>query len=224
MRDMNMAYVDWMIRTKQIGTCSCDFGCPCEFNAPPTRLPCEGVMAMEITEGYFGDIRLDGLLVAGVYNWPGPMHEGKGTWWSIIDISASEEQADALFKIMGGEEQDPTTSFAIYGSTIEHEPEPIFAEIEFQWDLEGRRGRFKVDNILDAQVEPIKNPVTGQPHFISIRPHDGFEFREAEMASGTFWSKGELEQQHNERFAAISYVSYGPNGIIPEDSYPERRA
>ena len=56
-----MAYVDWMIRTKQLGTCSCDYGCPCEFNAPPTRLPCEGVMAMEIPEGYYGDVRLDGL-------------------------------------------------------------------------------------------------------------------------------------------------------------------
>ena len=47
-----MAYVDWMIRTKLIGTCSCDYGCPCEFNAPPTRLPCEGVMAMEIAEPF----------------------------------------------------------------------------------------------------------------------------------------------------------------------------
>jgi hypothetical protein len=81
-----MAYVDWMIRTKQLGTCSCDYGCPCEFNAPPTRLPCEGVMALEITEGYFGDVRLDGLRIAGVYHWPGPMHEGDGTWWSIIDF------------------------------------------------------------------------------------------------------------------------------------------
>ena len=79
-------------------------------------------------------------------------------------------------------------------------------------------------NILGAQVEPIRNPVTGEPHFISIRPHDGFEFREAEMASATFWSKGELEQQYSERFAAISFVSYGPYGIIAEESYPERKA
>lgn len=41
-----MAYFDWKMSTKQIGTCSCDYGCPCEFNAPPTRPPCEGVMAM----------------------------------------------------------------------------------------------------------------------------------------------------------------------------------
>jgi len=219
-----MAYIDWMIRTKQIGTCSCDYGCPCEFNAPPTRAPCEGVMGLEITEGYFGDVRLDGLRVAGVYRWPGPMHEGKGIWWSIIDKAATQEQVEALFKIMGGLEQEPTTGFAIYASTIDTEPDPIFADIEFEWDLEGRRGRFVVDGVLEADVEPIRNPVTGEPHHIAIQPHDGFEFRSAEMASATYWSKRELEQQHSNRFAALSYVTYGPHGIIAEESLPHRRA
>ena len=218
-----MSYVDWMIRTKQIGTCSCDYGCPCEFNAPPTRLPCEGVMAMEITEGHFGRIRLDGLRVAGVYRWPGPVHEGHGTWCSIVDRKASPDQVDALFKILGGKEQEPTTGFAIYASTIEHEPDPMFADIEFEWDLTGRKGRFVVRNVLGAEIEPIQNPVTGKPHFISIHPHDGFEFREAEMASATFWSKGQLEQNYNRKYAAISFVTYGPHGIIPAESLPRRR-
>jgi hypothetical protein len=218
-----MAYVDWMIRTKQIVTCSCDYGCPCEFNAPPTRTPCEGVMAMEITEGYFGRARLDGLRVAGVYRWPGPVHEGRGTWWSIVDKRATKEQVDALMKIMAGREQEPTTGFAIYASTIEIEPEPIFADIQFEWDLDGRKGRFVVADVLEAEVEPIRNPVTGAPHFIAIRPHDGFEFREAEMASATFWSKGKIDQKHSKRFAAISYVTYGPCGIIAKESLPNAR-
>ena len=123
---------------------------------------------------------------------------------------------------MGGEEQEPTTGFAIYGSTTENEPDPIFADIEFEWDLEGRRGRFVVAGVLEAEIEPILNPVTGEPHFISIHPHDGFEFREAEMASATFWSKGELELKHSERFAAISYVTYGPYGVIAEESLPNK--
>jgi hypothetical protein len=181
-------------------------------------------MAMEITEGYFGDVRLDGLRVAGVYRWPGAVHEGKGTWWSIIDKAASEAQVEALFKIMGGEEQEPTTGFAIYGSTIENEPDPVFAEIEFEWDIEKRKGLFSVSGVLGAEVEPIENPVTGAPHFMSIHLYDGFEFREAEMASATFWSKGELEQNYSKRYAAISYVTYGPYGIIDEGSLPKRRA
>lgn len=40
-----MAYFDWLIRSKRIGTCICKRGCPCEFNAPPTRTPREGVIA-----------------------------------------------------------------------------------------------------------------------------------------------------------------------------------
>jgi hypothetical protein len=179
-------------------------------------------MAMEITEGYFGDTRLDGLRVAGVYHWPGAVHECDGTWWSIIDKSATEAQVEALFTILGGKEQEPTTGFAVYGSTIEHEPDPMFADIEFEWDIEGRTGRFVVDGVLEADIEPIRNPVTGEPHFISIRPHDGFEFREAEMASATFSAKGDLEQNYSKRFAAITYVSYGPYGIIPAESFPLR--
>lgn len=217
-----MAYADWLIRTKQIGACSCDYGCPCEFNAAPTRLPCEGVMAMEITEGHFNDVRLDGLRVAGAYRWPGPVHEGNGTWWSVIDHRANEKQVEALFTILGGKEQEPTTGFAIYASTIANEPEPAFADIEFDFDLSRRKGRFFVKNILEAQVGPITNPVTGEEHHISIRPHRGFEFREAEMASASFWSQGELEQKHSGRFAALSFVSYGPHGIIAEHSFPHR--
>ncbi len=215
-----MAYVDWMIRTKQIGTCSCDYGCPCEFMAPPTRTPCEGVMAMEITEGYFADVRLDGLRTAGAYRWPGPVHEGDGTWWSVIDKRASEAQVEALFKILGGEEQEATTGFAIYGSTIAHEPDPVFADIAFEWDLESRTGRFAVDNVLGATVEPIRNPVTGAEHHASLHLRDGFEFREAEMASASFWSQGALEQKHDRRFTAMSFVTYGPYGIIEQDSHP----
>jgi hypothetical protein len=60
-------------------------------------------------------------------------------------------------------------------------------------------------------------------HFISISPPQGFEFREAEMASANLWSKGELDLSHSGRFAAISYVSYGPHGIIVEESLPHRR-
>ena len=219
-----MAYVDWLIRTKQIGTCSCDYGCPCEFNAPPTRAPCEGVMALEITEGHFGDVRLDGLRVAGAYRWPVAVHEGDGTWWSVIDKRASEAQVNALFTILGGKEQEPTTGFAIYASTIAHEPDPIFADIEFEWNLDNGTGRFEVEGVMAATVEPIRNPVTGAPHRCSIKIREGFEFREGEMASADLWSKGELDLSHENRYATIFFASYGPQGIIEQESTPHRNA
>jgi TolB-like protein len=176
------------------------------------------------TEGYFGNIRLGGLRVAEVYRWPGPVHEGHGTWWSIVDKKAAADRVDALLKIVGGKEQEPTTGFAIFASTIEHEADPVFADTEFEWDLKGRKGRFMVSNVLSAEIEPIRNPITGKPHFISIHPHEGFEYREAEMASATFWSKGQLDQNYSKKHAVLSYVTYGSLGIIPEESLPRRNA
>lgn len=215
-----MAYVDWMIKTKRLATCNCDYGCPCEFNAPPTHEVCEGVEAFEIVEGYFGDVRLDGLRVAGIYRWPGPVHEGGGAYQIIIDEQITEEQQEALFKILSGEEQEPTTLFNIYGSTIDDEPDPIFARIEFEWDLEARTGRMAVSNVLEASLEPIRNPVTRAPHRAAITLPEGFEFREAEMASSTFWSSGVISQNSKNCYGFLTYATYGPYGVIEEQSHP----
>jgi len=216
-----MAYVDWKIKTKQLSTCSCDYGCPCEFNAPPTRTPCEGIMALEIAEGHFGDIILDNVRVAGVYRWPGPMHEGGGTWWSVFQTGTTPEQMDALGKIFGGEEQEASTGFSIYASTVDHEPEPLLGDIEFEWDLENATGRVFVANAFEASLEPIRNPVTGKPHRAAIKLPFGFEFREAEMASSTYWSRGAIEQNHANRYGFLTIVTYGPGGIIEEESLPK---
>lgn len=47
-------------------------------------------------------------------------------------------------------------------SQIAHEPDPVLADIVFEFDLKGQCGQFFVDNILEAEVEPICNPVTGE--------------------------------------------------------------
>ena len=96
--------------------------------------------------------------------------------------------------------------------TIEHEPDPAFADIEFEFDLDGRRGRFLVKDVLGAEIEPIKNPVTGADHFIAIRPPQGFEFREAEMASADLWSKGELELKayQDNNWVVVEVADNGP--------------
>lgn len=215
-----MAYVDWQIRVKRLVGCSCDYGCPCEFNGRPTHGDCEGVEGFDIVQGHFGDVRLDGLRVAGIFRWPGPVHEGNGAYQPILDRRADEAQCDALFKIMSGEEQEPTTMFNIYGSTIDQEYDPIFADIEFQWDLDNRTGRLSVNGVLDAAFEPIRNPVTGAPHRALIKLPEGFEYREAEMASSTFRSQGEIDQQHRNCYGFLTYATYGPYGVIEQQSYP----
>jgi len=213
--------VDWQISCRRIATCSCDYGCPCEFNAPPTRVPCEGVEALDIVDGYFGETRLDGLRVAGVYSWPGPVHEGKGRYQIVIDDRVTEVQRDALFSILSGEEQEPHTGFNIYGSTIEKEFDPIFAPINFEFDLVERTATLSVESVLNCSLEPIQNPVTGAFHRALIKLPEGFEFREAEMASATFTSEGPINQSYSDRYGFLTFVTYGPYGIVEESSYPQ---
>jgi hypothetical protein len=219
-----MAYVDGKLSAKRLVTCSCDWGCPCEFLAPPTKGHCEGVEGWDIVEGYFDKVRLDGLRFAGIYQWPGPVHEGNGSYQVVIDARATEEQLEALFKIMSGEEQEPTTLFNIYGATIETEYDPIFTQIDMTWDLENLTGRLAVDGVLEAKLEPIRNPVTGAVHRAILKLPDGFELREAVNVSGDYWAKSTLPMNGRKRFAYLTYASYGPYGVIEEESHPIARA
>jgi hypothetical protein len=219
-----MAYVDWMIRGPKIGACSCSYGCPCEFNALPTNGDCEGLEAQRIDEGWFGDVRLDGLIIGARYRWPGPVHEGGGVVQGIIDQRASEAQRDALFAILGGKEQEPTTVFNIYGSTIAKELDPVFAELAFHCDIEGRTGHFLVPGVLELRIEPIKNPVTGAPHRARIVLPEGFEFRSAETASGSFHAAGaDLAMDRQNCYGVLFDVAYGPYGIIEDSVAAQRR-
>jgi len=206
-----------MISGPKIGACSCDYGCPCEFNGRPTRGTCEGMEAMRIDEGYFGDVRLDGLLFAARFSWPGAVHEGHGTVQGIIDARATEAQCEALFKILGGEEQAPTTVFNIYGSTVETELDPIFATIEFQCDLENATGSFTVPDVMDLGLEPIKNPVTGADHRAQIHLKTAFEFSVGEMASAVFKTHDtEMTMNWEKVYGVLTHVAYGPYGIVKD--------
>jgi len=210
-----MAHQDWLIKGPKIAACNCDYGCPCEFNARPTHGICEGLEAHRIDEGYFGTLRLDGLVIGARYRWPGPVHEGGGVVQGLIDERATPEQREALITILSGKEQEPHTVFNIYGATVARELDLIVAPIEFSADFKARSGGFRVPGVMEMSLEPIRNPVTGKEHFAQIRLPNGFEFREAEMASGRFNSEGpELGMNHQNCYGFLSYVAYGPQGVI----------
>ena len=45
-----MTYVDWQIKGTKISACNCNYGCPCQFYAPPTYDKCEGLDVLDIEE------------------------------------------------------------------------------------------------------------------------------------------------------------------------------
>ena len=65
-----MAVREWSLEAEYVEYCNCDFGCPCETNAPPTHGICTGAIAFKITKGRCDDVSLDGLIVVATFYFP----------------------------------------------------------------------------------------------------------------------------------------------------------
>ena len=94
----------------------------------------------------------------------------------------TKRSANALFYILSGEDQPVGTMFQIFSVIIETIKDPLFAKIEFDWDLEKRRAKVEVPGVVRAHSEPIRNPVTDEEHrMLTVLPK-GWVFHEAENA------------------------------------------
>ena len=176
----------WEIRGRELVNCNCDFGCPCQFGNLPNRGSCEAVIVYQIDAGHYGETKLDNLRVAAVYQWPKAIHEGNGQMQLIIDPSASAAQQAAIEKIMTGQDTDEmATMWFVYGAMSPTKHKTLLAPIDVEMDIEGRVGRASVEGVFDVDLKPVPNIVSGLPHRVLIKLPDGFEFTEAEMASGS---------------------------------------
>ena len=79
----------WMLRGMEFTNCNCDYGCPCQFNAPTTHGFCEAVASSVIEEGYFNNVVLDGLRFLFLAQWPGEIAQGNGRTQVIIEEGES---------------------------------------------------------------------------------------------------------------------------------------
>src|SRR6266850_6313315 len=95
--------VKWSIEADYLQACNCDYGCPCEFQAPPTQGFCEGMGAWHIRRGRYGAVKLDGLGFGFAAHWPGALHEGNGTAQLFFDEKADPVQREALLRIASGQ-------------------------------------------------------------------------------------------------------------------------
>jgi len=175
------AKIKWRMAGKEVANCNCNWGCPCQFNAPPTAGQCEALAAWQISEGFFGDTRLDRVRFARLYWWPGSIPEGNGVRCTIVDEQASQEQRDALIALDGvnmagsiGRSLRPSAPNLI---------EALFAPVTFNVDREKRRATIRIPGIAESDTEPIKNSSTGEEHKARIALPNGFEFKEVEMGN-----------------------------------------
>ena len=173
--------VEWRLTGEEMSNCNCAWGCPCQFNAPPTSGQCEAIISVSVREGHYGDTPMAGVRFSRVMWWPGAVHQGGGTRQLIIDASASQDQWQAIDRLESDLDSHPF--FGIYGSMAPTRMETISAPIEFELDREGRKARLSIGTLAEVRVEPIRNPVTGLEHHARINLPNGFEYNLAEMGN-----------------------------------------
>ena len=210
-----MTHVDWEIQGPELSTCNCDWGCPCQFNARPTEGHCRAAVGMRIDRGHFGDVPLDGLRWASLLAWPGAIHEGDGEVLAVVDERADERQRDAILTILAGEETEPgATIFNVLAATLTTVHQPQFRPIEFDVDFASRSGRLAVPGLFEARSEPIRNPVTGEPHYARLVLPQGFEYAEAEFASSTTRASGPVALDWAQRHSHLAMLHLTPTGPV----------
>ena len=209
-----MAQANWRLEGEWLKNCNCAYGCPCDFNAKPTQGSCKGFLGMRITSGFFEGTRLDGLSFFAVVSFPGALHEGNGQLQPIIDERATADQREALFKIMSGHHSAEGTLFHICSLIVTKMHEPIFAPITLAFDMSARTARLTIPGVLESQVEPIKNPVTGAAHRIQVVMPEGFEHREGEVASADIRSLGAIPFETRGSHSTLAHVVQTPQGVV----------
>ncbi|MEE9286021.1 MAG: DUF1326 domain-containing protein [Dehalococcoidia bacterium] len=200
--------VKWSIEADYYTACSCDYGCPCEFEAPPTKGFCEALGAYKINRGNFGDVSLDGLGFGFSLRSPEALHLGRVTMAAFVDERATEEQRQAILQIASG--QAGGMPFEIIASLVTTMRDPQF--VAFEFNVKGKNGAVKMGDNAVMAFEPIKNPVTGEPEGIRIEHETGFIFKGADVVAAKECRSAlgsELDFSWPDKSGFIAKVEYG---------------
>ena len=207
--------VEWEIKATEFINCNCSYGCPCQFNAPPTYGNCRYVGGFQIEQGHFGDVKLEGLRAVTMAIWPGAIHEGNGTMQAVIDEQADARQRDALAKILHGEEtEDMATMWWVFSAMSPTKLPPIYSKIDLEVDVAGRSGRLQVPGVVSSKGVPIRNPVTGAEHRVRIDFPKSFEYKLGEIGSGTSTVTGALPMELKDSWGLFACIHLSHKGRL----------
>jgi len=196
---------DWTLKGHLLGACSCDWGCPCSFDAPPTRGYCDGVYVWHVTRGRFGKTRLDELCFAIAGKSPGPLHQGNVTWQPIIEQRTGDDQRAAILQLLSGKEGGPWRIFAAVASRI---LDPVFTRINVT--IDGLKSRARAGETFAMALEPIRNPVTGAVEELRLVKPTGFTSKWADLGRTRTMKVDtpELKYDYSGQYAEFSEFAY----------------
>ena len=111
----------WRISGTYMATCSCQLLCPCPTDNPPTGPggECHGNLVFDVSEGNLDDVDLGGTRIGLINIFPSNLTAGNWTVGVVVNDDVSDEQLDAIDRIMRGQEGGPFEMFAsLYGNYL----------------------------------------------------------------------------------------------------------
>ncbi len=196
----------WKLEGTMMVACNCDYGCPCNVNGRPTTGKCEGGWTWHVDSGHHGATRLDGLNFSVFADWPGAIHEGGGIADAYFDERADDRQRQAIAELLLGHAGGPWGVFIKTYDLAGPFPAP------YELEVAGEQSHFRIRDIAELRVVPIKNPVTGQEVHPRLLLPEGLLVRDLSLyASERFRVKGRVGYDHSGRYAAMgAFSNAGP--------------
>jgi hypothetical protein len=142
----------WKLAGTYFETCSCDVVCPCTASlangADYDR--CRVTLVFNVVDGEIEGTDVSGLHVAAVADTPKVMTDGNWRLGVFIDAAASDEQAEKLGAVFGGQLGGPMAGLVpLVGENLGVERAPI--EIH----EEGLRHSVRIGDAVDFEIEDI---------------------------------------------------------------------
>ena len=142
----------WKLSGTYFETCSCEVVCPCTASLAlgATYDRCRVTLVFNVTDGDVDGTDVSGLTVAAVADTPKVMSEGNWRLGVFLDDSATDEQAEKLGAVFGGQLGGPMEALGpLVGENLGVERAPI----EVQED--GLRHSIKVGDAIDFEIEDV---------------------------------------------------------------------
>jgi hypothetical protein len=142
----------WNLKGSYVETCSCDLICPCNatFDHGATYDYCRVTLVFNIREGQVEGTDIGGLKVALIADTPKVMTEGNWKLGVFIDERASDEQADKLVGVFGGQLGGPMAGLApLVGEMLGVE------RVKIEVEDDGVRHSVRIGDVIDFEIEDI---------------------------------------------------------------------
>jgi hypothetical protein len=198
-----MAQASYYLKGIYLMGCSCDWGCPGNFEAPPTRGFCEGIGVWQIYEGHYRGVTLDGLRIAVSLHSPAAIHLGNLTVICLVDERADTRQRQAI------EEMVPATiPFSIFYSLVNTFLGFHPAAIDIYVD--GIHSRVTIPETLELALAPMINPVTGAEEPATLTKPMGFTSQVQQLCATTAlrFNKAGFSYDHGGKYGEFSAFEY----------------